>query len=244
MSEHRRHRHNKKAGGKSFVILPVIFFIGIFTVLYVALTPAFGPLASAVGSLFSDTEKDYSTSYKNIFVPVIEETTFAVSEEKKQETPQETTQKTVDIEDVVFPNYGNQFGDIRIPDCGVECPLFLGDGDIALRNGVGVYYGSGIPGYGKTVLVAGHNNTFFNGLKNAAPGQEIYIRTSYGNFVYTVKETAVKDSLDVTAYDLAADQESLILYTCYPFDEIGLTSQRFFVYADYTSGVVIDKDTE
>ena len=54
----------------------------------------------------------------------------------------------------------------------------------------------------------------------------------------------MKDLLDVTAYDLAADQESLILYTCYPFDEIGLTSQRFFVYADYTSGVVIDKDTE
>ena len=57
-------------------------------------------------------------------------------------------------------------------------------------------------------------------------------------------ETYHCDGVEVTAYDLAADQESLILYTCYPFDEIGLTSQRFFVYADYTSGVVIDKDTE
>ena len=86
MSGQNRHRHNKKVGGKSFVILPIIFFIGIFTVLYVALAPTFGPLVSAVETMFSDEEKDYSTSYKNIFVPVIEETTFAVSEEKKQET--------------------------------------------------------------------------------------------------------------------------------------------------------------
>ena len=243
MSEHRRHRHNKKAGGKSFAVLPIIFFIGIFTVLYVALAPTFGPLASAVGTLFSDAEKDYSTSYKNIFVPVIEETTVSAETDKKGESS-ETPQKTVDVEEVEFPNYGNQFGDIRIPGCGVDCPLFLGDGDIALRNGAGIYYGSGIPGYGKTILVAGHNNTFFNGLKNAEPGQEIYVRTSYGNFVYTVRETAVVEALDVTAYDLAADEESLILYTCYPFDEIGLTTKRFFVYADFTSGVVIDKDAE
>ena len=86
MSEHRRHRHNKKAGGKSFVILPIIFFIGIFTVLYVALAPTFGPLASAVGTLFSDAEKDYSTSYKNIFVPVIEETTVSAETDKKGES--------------------------------------------------------------------------------------------------------------------------------------------------------------
>ena len=246
MSEHKkRHRHNSKVGGKSFVILPIAFFLGISAILYLTLTPVFGPAVSSLGMMFSDVEKDYSTAYKNIFVPVIEETSSAEEGARSSdETAEKPEEKTVDIEEVVFPNYGNQFGEIIIPDCGVECPLFFGDGDIALRNGVGIYYGSAIPGYGRTVLAAGHNNTYFNGLKNAKPGQVVTIRTSYGNFRYTIRETAVKDALDVTAYDLSADYENLVLYTCYPFDEIGVTSQRFFVYADYTDGVVIQKSEQ
>ena len=70
MSGHNRHRHkhNKKVGGKSFVILPIIFCLGIFLVLFAALAPTAGPFVSAAGMVFSDSEKDYSTEYKNIFV--------------------------------------------------------------------------------------------------------------------------------------------------------------------------------
>ena len=118
----------------------------------------------------------------------------------------------------------------------------MGDDDVALSNGAGIYYGSFIPGYGGTILVAGHNNTFFNGLKNAKAGQEIILKTSYGNYRYKIRETAVKDSLDTTAYDLSADYENLVLYTCYPFDEVGLTGKRLFVYADLTDGIPIEKN--
>ncbi|MDF2568387.1 MAG: hypothetical protein K0R90_1843, partial [Oscillospiraceae bacterium] len=38
------------------------------------------------------------------------------------------------------------------------------------------------------------------------------------------------------AYDLSQKKEQLILYTCYPFNTLGLTSKRFFVYADKISG--------
>jgi sortase A len=34
------------------------------------------------------------------------------------------------------------------------------------------------------------------------------------------------------------------MYTCYPFDELGLTDQRFFVYAKYVSGPQIDKTSK
>ena len=236
MSGHNRHRHkhNKKVGRKSFVILPIIFCLGIFLVLFAALAPTAGPFVSAAGMVFSDYENDYSTEYKNIFVPVKENETVETVTNAEGEAE-------VKSEVVEYPNYGNQFGDISIPDCGIECPLFMGDGDVALNNGVGIYYGSFVPGYGGTTLIAGHNNTYFNGLKNAAPGQEITIRTSYGNYKYTIRDTAVKEALDTTAYDLSADYENLVLYTCYPFDEIGLTSKRFFVYADLTEGVSIEK---
>lgn len=32
------------------------------------------------------------------------------------------------------------------------------------------------------------------------------------------------------------------MYTCYPFDALGLTTQRYFVYAKLVSGTPIDKE--
>ena len=85
--------------------------------------------------------------------------------QKKDSNGQEKTY--VKNDSVQYPNYGNLFGELIINDCNVDANLFFGDNDVALRNGVGIYAGSFVPGYGGTILVAGHNNTYFNGLKNA-----------------------------------------------------------------------------
>ena len=121
---------------------------------------------------------------------------------------------TVNAEDVEFPTINKQFGEFN----------------------VNLMLGGSVPGYGKTILVAGHNNTYFNGLKNIKKGDVVSVRTSWGNYKYKVKETKVLDAQDKKAIDLNADKETLVMYTCYPFDEIGLTSKRFFVYADKISG--------
>ena len=237
MSGHNghRHKHNKKLGGKSFLILPIIFCFGILLIMYAAVSLTLGPIRSAAGIVFSDAEKDYSTEYKNIYVPVNENETVDMVTNKDGKS-------FIKADKIAYPKYGYRFGELSIPDCKVECPLFMGDAEVALGNGAGVYYGSFIPGYGGTILIAGHNNTFFNGLKNAKAGQEIILKTSYGNYRYKIRETAVKDSLDTTAYDLSADYENLVLYTCYPFDEVGLTGKRLFVYADLTDGIPIEKN--
>lgn len=226
MSERkRRHRHKVIFGGKSFIILPIIFSLGIYLVFYFALSPVISTFTSIGGLVFSDVETDYSTEYKNIFVPV--------TEEKNDES--------VKLGSFEYPMYGNLFGELIIEDCDIDTKLFFGDGEVALRNGVGIYNGSFIPGYGKTMLVAGHNNTYFNGLKNAKEGQIVKIRTSYGNYEYKINKMEVKEFNDKSAYDLDADYENLIMYTCYPFDELGLTNFRYFVYAEYVSGPKIDK---
>ncbi len=233
MSDNKsRHRH-KKMSGKSFIILPIIFLMGIYLVLYLAIMPSFSVFISAAGMFFSDMEKDYSTDYKNIFVPVSQDATVpTVEKEEKTYIP---------LEDIEYPQYGEQFGELIIEDCDINNKLFFGDGDIALNNGVGIYNGSFIPGYGGTILVAGHNNTYFNGLKNAEKGQKVLIKTSYGNYEYEITRTAVKKRSQKSAYDLKADHENLIMYTCYPFDELGHTDYRFFVYAELVSGIPIDK---
>ena len=227
MSENnRRHRH-KVSNGKGFIILPIIFFVGIYLVLYIALNPIISTVSSVGGLMFSDIEVDYSTEYKNIFVPVNNDKTEYIS-----------------LDDIEYPMYGNQFGELIIEDCGIESKMFFGDGEVALRNGVGVYNGSFIPGYGKTILVAGHNNTDFNGLKKAKEGQIVKLRTSYGNYEYKITKKEIKRYDDKSAYDLSADHENLIMYTCYPFDELGLTEYRYFVYAEYVSGPKIEKSTQ
>lgn len=244
MSDNKhRHRH-KNSDGKSLIILPIIFFVGTYLVLYLALAPAFGSYLSAAGLFFSDSDKDFSTEYKKIYVPVSENSTIPTIVIDEKESQSDSKEVYIENDAVVYPSYGNMFGELIIEDCGIDANLFFGDGDMSLRNGVGVYGGSFIPGYGKTILVAGHNNTYFNGLKYAEKGQKVVIRTSYGNYEYEITDTAVKKMDDRSAYDLNADYENLIMYTCYPFDELGLTRQRYFVYAKYISGPRIDTRVE
>ncbi|MEE1219694.1 MAG: class D sortase [Ruminococcus sp.] len=226
--KNNRHRH-KKFDGKSFIILPIMFLFGIYIVLYIALVPSLSPIIDSASLFFSSNQKDYSTEYKNIFEPVSDDSTSQTNE-----------QEYINIEDVQYPKYGEQFGELIIEDCGVDTKLFFGDDNVPLRYGVGIYNGSFIPGYGKTILVAGHNNTYFNGLKHAKAGQIVTIRTSYGNYKYEITKAEVKKSTDSSAYDLSADEENLIMYTCYPFDELGLTINRYFVYAKFVSGPIIE----
>ena len=96
---------------------------------------------------------------------------------------------------------------------------------------------------GKTILLAGHNNTFFNDLQHAEAGATVTITTHYGVYTYEITGTEILDYQDETAYDFTRTDENLILYTCYPFDALGFTPNRFFVYAKYVSGPVLDANS-
>ena len=206
---------------KNFIILPIVFFIGAYGILYFALSPLLAPFIGVADMFFSDQKLEHDREYNNIFVP-IEDT---------------IVQETVNASDITYPKYGEMFGKISVENTSVQdVNLFFGDGSVALRNGVGIFNGSFVPGYGKTILVAGHNNTYFNGLKNAQEGAVVTIHTSYGNYTYSITKTEVRSASDPSELNLGADEENLVLYTCYPFDELGLTNERFFVYARFVSG--------
>ena len=203
---------------KKFLIVPVIMSAAICLISAAIAFPLLSDAAALSNLLLSDKQVDYSKSFENIFVPTTND------------------EDTVDASDVELPSVDKQFGELKIKNRNVNTKLFFGDGSIPLQNGVGVYAGSFIPGYGKTILVAGHNNTFFNGLKNVKNGDIISIATSYGNYKYKIRDTKILNAERKKAYDLNKKEENLILYTCYPFDTLGLTEKRFFVYADKISG--------
>ena len=75
---------------------------------------------------------------------------------------------------------------------------------------------------------------------NVKVGDVITLQTTYGIYEYTVRDMKIVDPNDKTAYDLNAQKENLILYTCYPFNMLGFSKQRYFVYADFTSGPVVN----
>ena len=154
--------------------------------------------------------------------------------------------ETVPFSSITYPTAGDRYATITISGTNVDAPVYYGDTNKILNQGVGTYMensAAGLPGEGKTILLAGHNNTFFNDLQHAEAGATVTITTHYGVYTYEVTETKILDYQDASAYDFTRTDENLILYTCYPFDALGFTTDRFFVYAQYVSGPVLDKNS-
>jgi sortase A len=150
------------------------------------------------------------------------------------------TQDTVNIVDVTFPTYEKVYGEISIESANILCPLVYGDSERALSRGAGQYIGSMIIGYPGTTLVCAHVNRQFKNLHKVQVGDMIQVRTSYGVYTYEVKYTGVHEADDDSAYDLAREDENLVLYTCYyQYTSLGNWKKRFYVCADYVSGPMI-----
>lgn len=233
----KRHHSSSKGGLLHFVFMPIIFSALIVLTCYVVVRPQLGGYIDLASMFFSDDKKDFSESSRNIFVPLPEESSQETSDPvvKPPEQP-----KVVSIKDIEYPEYGDEYGELIIEDCQIDNRVFYGDSRAQLAYGCGTYIGSFLPGFGGTTLIAGHNNTYFNSLKYAEVGQKVKFRTSYGNYVYEITDIQVKDHADKTAVDLETTTENLVMYTCYPFDTLGLTSLRCFIYCKYVSGPVVD----
>lgn len=139
---------------------------------------------------------------------------------------------------IQYPLSSTKYAMISIETNGslFEIPLYFGDSSSILRRGAGHYMGSHFPGEGSTILVSAHNNTYFNCLQFLKFGDKITVKTNYGIYEYVVSNTQIKDKNDTSAYNLSATEETLVLYTCYPFNALGLTEKRYFVLAKLISG--------
>lgn len=142
-----------------------------------------------------------------------------------------------------YPAVGDRIGHLTISGTVVDCDVFLGDSETQFSQGAGIYAGSHIPGEGGTILMGAHTGTFFRDLESVTEGADITFTTDYGEYHYTVTKMAVVQETDTTAYDLDADTENIILYTCYPFGILTRTTQRYFVYGDLASGPSLCIDT-
>lgn len=134
-----------------------------------------------------------------------------------------------------FPMLGEKMGDLKIQSIGLDFPIFQGDRDADLAKGIGHFDGSRFPGEDGNVVLAGHRETVFKHLGKVKVGDIIKLDTSYGNFTYKASSIKIVGANDKTIV-IPSSKEKLTLYTCYPFDTIGYTPQRYVVWADLLEG--------
>ncbi|MEG1550349.1 MAG: class D sortase [Ruthenibacterium sp.] len=136
---------------------------------------------------------------------------------------------------------GAQYGQMRVENTKIQCPLFYGDSEAQFSRGAGTSAAGKLPGDGGTVLIAAHTGTYFADLGSAAIGTLIHLDTDWGKYTYRVTDAKVVEETDIAACNLDAGYENCILYTCYPFGQLTRTPYRWFVYATLEN-IVYDKE--
>ncbi len=132
-----------------------------------------------------------------------------------------------------YPEYGTQYATIQIPRIDVDLPVYYGDSLEVLKNGVGHSSGSYFPGEGGSVLMMGHNSKkVFRRFSELKKGDEITVTTSYGKYTYKIYDMQLIKETELDKVPIQDEKEILMVYTCYPFNNIGYTTQRYVVYAE------------
>ena len=149
-------------------------------------------------------------------------------------------EEKVEIETVIednklknYPEYGTIYATINIPKININLPVYYGDTMEILKKGVGHSSGSYFPGEGGSIVYMGHNSKkVFRNFSKIEKGDLINIKTDYGDFSYKVYDTKIVEETDINALPIQDNKEILMIYTCYPFNNIGYATQRYVVYAE------------
>ena len=113
---------------------------------------------------------------------------------------------------------GSAVGRLRIGRLGLDIYVVEGTDHESLKKGPGHYTGSGLPGQGRLIYVAGHRTTYlapFAHINDIRNGDYMTLEVPYGTFEYR----AVRHYI-VPANDLAVlrnrGKEILRLQACHP----------------------------
>ena len=132
-----------------------------------------------------------------------------------------------------YPEYGTKYATIEIDKIGVNLPVYYGDTLEILKKGVGHSSGSYFPGEGGSIIYMGHNSkNMFRRFSELQKGNEIKVTTSYGEYVYKIYDMQLIKETELDKLPIQRDKEILMVYTCYPFNNVGYATQRYVVYAE------------
>ncbi|MEO8093124.1 MAG: class E sortase [bacterium] len=140
---------------------------------------------------------------------------------------------------------GEGIGRILIPRIDLDVVIVEGTDTASLRRGPGHYTlagsgelagvgdGSGFPGQGETMGIAGHRTTYlapFRRIDEIQAGDEIIVQMPYGTFTYTVQKHEIVDPDDVGIVENVG-YDRLVLTACHPLYS---AAQRYAQFAKLT----------
>ena len=132
-----------------------------------------------------------------------------------------------------YPTYGSKYATLKINSIDVNLPVYYGANYSTLKSGVAHDNASYFPGEGGSIIFAGHNfKTFLAKLPQAKIGDKIEVETTYGTFNYQIYNTKIIQETAIQEVPVQDKKEILMIYTCYPINNIGHASQRYVVYAN------------
>lgn len=132
-----------------------------------------------------------------------------------------------------YPEYGTQYATIEIDKIDVNLPVYFGDTLEILKKGVGHSSGSYFPGEGGSIVYMGHNSKkMFRRFSELQKENEIKVKTSYGEYTYKIYDMQLIKETEIDKLPIQRDKEILMIYTCYPFNNVGYATQRYVIYAE------------
>lgn len=148
----------------------------------------------------------------------------------------EIKETSINVEEQVlinYPEYGSKYGTLKIDKINVDLPVYFGDTLEILKNGVGHSSGSYFPGEGGSIVYMGHNSKkMFRRFSELQIGDKIKIDTTYGEYNYKIYDMQLIKETELDKLPIQKDKEILMIYTCYPFNNVGYATQRYVVYAE------------
>ena len=123
-------------------------------------------------------------------------------------------------------------GELVIPALLLTQTMYRGVTLPTLYKGVGYWPGTAMPGHVGNVVLGGHRVSKqkpFRNIDLLVPGDEIYLTTNEGTFVYAVTGTQIIEPTDTWIIN-QSESATLTLFACHPPHS---TKQRIAVYADY-----------
>lgn len=123
---------------------------------------------------------------------------------------------------------GSLLGKLNIPEIGLQAAILEGTTFPILAKAPGHLITSVFPGEVGTSIIAAHNVTTFSRISELKFGAEFTISTEAGELRFRVVSSEI---VKVGAGILDTRYPSVILETCYPFDAVYLTNQRYLVNA-------------
>ncbi|WP_240189877.1 class D sortase [Bacillus sp. P14.5] len=126
---------------------------------------------------------------------------------------------------------GDVVGILDIPALDRELPIIEGTDEEELEKGVGHYSSTKLPNQQDRIFLAGHRDTVFKKMGELKEGDQLNVEMSNGTHTYEIYEMFIVKEDDMSVVQSTNPDEILTLSTCYPFEYLSSTEERYIINA-------------